>query len=170
MKEESALLADLDLFPDDEETGEENRGRRPARDRDAGAVLAGYFAKIGNGKLLTHHQEVDLSRKAHAGDARARKKLVEKYLRLVVGVAKKYRGMGLLFEDLMQEGNIGLMKAVEKFDPERGNRFSTYATWWKRQAIGRAVANKGQDSEGSGAHEREGAQARAESRQAGLGA
>ena len=106
-------------------------------------LLAGYLAKIGRGKLLTHREEISLSRRARAGDQSARKKLVECNLRLVVSVAKRYRGMGLPFEDLIQEGNIGLMKAVEKFDPELGHRFSTYVIWWIRQAIGRAVADKG---------------------------
>jgi RNA polymerase primary sigma factor len=106
-------------------------------------LLAKYLAHIGQGDLLTHAEEIDLSNRAKAGDERSRQRLIEKNLRLVVSVAKKYRGMGLPFEDLIQEGNIGLMRAVEKYDPERGFRFSTYATWWVRQAVQRAVADKG---------------------------
>ncbi len=106
-------------------------------------LLAKYLDHIGQGKLLTHRGEIELSKRAKQGDERARNRLIEKNLRLVVSVAKRYRGYGLPFEDLIQEGNIGLMKAVEKFDPDRGFRFSTYATWWIRQAVQRAVADKG---------------------------
>jgi RNA polymerase primary sigma factor len=119
---------------------------RPAKQREelqTPELLAGYLKKIGQGRLLTHQEEISLSRRARAGDQRARKELVERNLRLVVSVAKRYRGMGLPFEDLIQEGNLGLVRAVEKFDAERGYRFSTYATWWIRQAIGRAVSDKG---------------------------
>src|SRR5215213_5211002 len=105
-------------------------------------LIPGYFARI-NGKLLTHQEEIDLSKRAKKGDKAARKRLIEKNLRLVVSIAKKSRGRGLPFEDLIQEGNIGLMKAVGKFDSDRGFRFSTYATWWIRQTIQRAVADKG---------------------------
>ncbi len=123
-----------------EKRTESNRTQREAETPE---LLAKYLAHIGRGDLLTHQEEIDLSKSAKQGDKRARQRLIEKNLRLVVSVAKKYRGYGLPFEDLIQEGNIGLMKAVEKFDPERGFRFSTYATWWIRQAVQRAVADKG---------------------------
>jgi RNA polymerase primary sigma factor len=112
-------------------------------DREAPNPLSRYFGQIGSGRLLTHEEEIDLARRTREGDPRARSKLIERNLRLVIPVAKKYRGMGLPFGDLIQEGNIGLMKAADKFDPEKGFRFSTYATWWIRQAIQRAVADKG---------------------------
>src|SRR5215207_8966419 len=114
---------------------------RHVREAEAPDLLASYLERVGRRKLLTFEEEIDLSRRVRAGDVAARRELIEKNLRLVVSVAKKYSGRGLPLEDLIQEGNIGLMKAVEKFDPERGYRFSTYATWWIRQAVGRAVAD-----------------------------
>src|SRR5215218_3430578 len=113
------------------------------REAETPDLISSYFARIDKGALLTHAEEVELSKRTKAGDAKAHTRLVEKNLRLVVSVAKKYRGCGLPFEDLIQEGNIGLMKAVEKFDPDKGLRFSTYATWWVRQAVQRAIADKG---------------------------
>jgi RNA polymerase primary sigma factor len=112
-------------------------------DRETPNALARYLGQIARGRLLTHQEEIDLGRGAREGDETARSKLIEKNLRLVIPVAKKYRGMGLPFGDLIQEGNIGLMRAADKFDPEKGFRFSTYATWWIRQAIQRAIADKG---------------------------
>jgi RNA polymerase primary sigma factor len=112
-------------------------------DRETPNPLSRYFGQIGRGRLLTHEEEIDLGRRTREGDETARSKLIERNLRLVIPVAKKYRGKGLPFGDLIQEGNIGLMRAADKFDPEKGFRFSTYATWWIRQAVQRAVANKG---------------------------
>ena len=111
--------------------------------REAPELIPGYFDRIAKDKLLTHQEEIDLSKRVKKGDKAARKRLIEKNLKLVVSIAKKSRGRGLSFEDLIQEGNIGLIRAVEKFDPDRGFRFSTYATWWIRQAVQRAVADKG---------------------------
>ena len=101
-----------------------------------------YLCEIGKVPLLTAKEEIDLARAIKKGDQTAKQKLAEANLRLVVSIAKKYIGRGLSFLDLIQEGNIGLFRAVEKFDPNRGFKFSTYATWWIRQAITRAIADQ----------------------------
>ncbi len=101
-----------------------------------------YLCEIGKVSLLTAKEEVELARRIEKGDQSAKSKLAEANLRLVVSIAKKYIGRGLSFLDLIQEGNIGLFRAVEKFDPNRGFKFSTYATWWIRQAITRAIADQ----------------------------
>ncbi len=101
-----------------------------------------YLCEIGRVALLTAKEEVDLARRIAKGDQSAKSKLAEANLRLVVSIAKKYIGRGLSFLDLIQEGNIGLFRAVEKFDPNRRFKFSTYATWWIRQAITRAIADQ----------------------------
>ena len=104
-----------------------------------------YLREIGRIKLLSADEEIDLARKIVAGGklgAIAKRKLVQANLRLVVSIAKKYVGRGMLFLDLIQEGNLGLIRAAEKFDHERGYKFSTYATWWIRQAITRAIADQ----------------------------
>jgi RNA polymerase primary sigma factor len=108
---------------------------------EAQDVLTQYLGRVRGGRLLDADEEKALARRVRGGDMRARQKLIESNLRLVISIAKKYRGRGVPFEDLIQEGNAGLIRAVEKFDPEMGNRFSTYATWWIRQAVTRAVAD-----------------------------
>ncbi|WP_288763044.1 sigma-70 family RNA polymerase sigma factor, partial [uncultured Lacticaseibacillus sp.] len=101
-----------------------------------------YLKEIGRVNLLTAQEEVDLALKIEQGDQVAKQRLAEANLRLVVSIAKRYVGRGMQFLDLIQEGNMGLMKAVEKFDYRKGFKFSTYATWWIRQAITRAIADQ----------------------------
>ncbi len=101
-----------------------------------------YLKEIGRVSLLSAQEEIDLAMAMEDGDAKAKRKLVEANLRLVVSIAKRYVGRGMSFLDLIQEGNLGLIKAVEKFDYRRGYKFSTYATWWIRQAITRAIADQ----------------------------
>ena len=101
-----------------------------------------YLKEIGKVSLLTADEEIELAQRMEKGDSSAKKKLAEANLRLVVSIAKRYVGRGMLFLDLIQEGNLGLIKAVEKFDYTKGYKFSTYATWWIRQAITRAIADQ----------------------------
>ena len=106
------------------------------------ANLGVYLREIGGIPLLTREEEVELARRSRAGDENAKQRLIESNLRLVVQIARRYLNRGLPLPDLIEEGNLGLLRAVEKFDPERGNRFSTYGTWWIRQAVVRALANQ----------------------------
>jgi len=106
-------------------------------------TLGIYLKGIGKSRLLTPQEEVMLVKKAKAGDKEAKKRFIEANLRLVISIAKKYLGRGLLFLDLIQEGNLGLIRAVEKFNCQKGYKFSTYAYWWIRQAVTRAIADYG---------------------------
>ena len=101
-----------------------------------------YLSEIGGIPLLNPQEEKELAERVIAGDNEAKNKLIEANLRLVVSIAKKYTGRGMAFLDLIEEGNLGLMKAVEKFDPSKGYKFSTYATWWIRQAVTRSIADQ----------------------------
>ena len=102
-----------------------------------------YLRSIGRVELLTADEEVSLAKRIERGDMLAKQQMIEANLRLVVSIAKSYLGRGLTFLDLIQEGSLGLIRAVEKFDYRRGYKFSTYATWWIRQAVTRAIADKG---------------------------
>ena len=105
--------------------------------------LQRFLRDIGRTKLLTAAQEIELAKRVERGDLRAKRHMIEANIRLVVSIAKHYREQGLPFLDLIQEGTIGLVRAVEKFDYRRGYKFSTYATWWIRQAVARSLADKG---------------------------
>jgi RNA polymerase primary sigma factor len=119
-------------------------GVAAAGDETAGSsdTLQLFLRRIGRISLLTAAEEVSLAKRIERGDLRARQQMVEANLRLVVAIAKRYRGQGLPFLDLIQEGTIGLTRAAEKFDHRRGFKFSTYATWWIRQAVARSLADK----------------------------
>lgn len=120
------------------------RGRKPATGRPTGQSDATqiYLKEIGFSPLLSAEEEVYYGRLCQAGDEAARARMIESNLRLVVKISRRYINRGLAFLDLIEEGNLGLIRAVEKFDPERGFRFSTYATWWIRQTIERAIMNQ----------------------------
>lgn len=113
-----------------------------ATDSPSADTLTQYFSDIENYPVLTREEEVEIARRAQAGDPEARDKLICHNLRLVISIAKKYRNQGVSFADLIQEGNLGLMEAVKRFDPEKGFRFSTYATWWIRRTVSEAVKLK----------------------------
>jgi RNA polymerase nonessential primary-like sigma factor len=131
--ENSPDVTDEDIFP------VYQQGKRIAKAMDATQL---YLSEIGFSPLLTAEEEVYYSKLALKGDALGRKKMIESNLRLVVKISRRYLNRGLPLLDLIEEGNIGLMKSVEKFDPNRGFRFSTYATWWIRQTIERAIMNQ----------------------------
>ena len=142
--ETSSVSAFFDHHDEDEEDQDGNDISVP-RGISVDDPVRMYLREIGRIKLLTADEEIDLARKIVAGGnsgAVAKRKLVQANLRLVVSIAKKYVGRGMLFLDLIQEGNLGLIRAAEKFDHERGYKFSTYATWWIRQAITRAIADQ----------------------------
>ncbi len=118
------------------------RGRGPGRVGEPADSTSIYLHEIGLAALLTPEQEVAYARAGRGGDENGRRRMIEANLRLVVNIARKYVNRGLPLLDLIEEGNIGLIRAVEKFDPERGFRFSTYATWWIRQSVERALMNQ----------------------------
>lgn len=147
---EEALPADLadidepvlDDLVDEEEIDDETLNNSQFYDDISDDSVRLYLREIGKIPLLSSEEELELAQKVVAGDKKAKDKMAEANMRLVVSIAKRYSGRGLDFLDLIQEGNTGLLRAVEKFDPDKGFKFSTYATWWIRQAITRAIADQ----------------------------
>ena len=131
-----------DIIPDEEEVDMENIDLSVPEGVSIEDPVRMYLKEIGKVPLLSAEREIELAKRMEEGDEEARKELAEANLRLVVSIAKRYVGRGMLFLDLIQEGNLGLIKAVEKFDYHKGYKFSTYATWWIRQAITRAIADQ----------------------------
>ena len=148
MENDISVIAEADL---DDDSSEEDAGgnledilkdNTIAKELTINDPVRMYLKEIGKISLLSLDEETELSKRIADGDEEAKNRLAESNLRLVVSIAKRYVGRGMLFLDLIQEGNIGLMKAVEKFDADKGYKFSTYATWWIRQAITRAIADQ----------------------------
>ena len=148
---DDSILKENDSMLDDDVDDEFLKNEEEDIDLDAIDLLEGigtedpvrmYLKEIGKVSLLTADEEIELAKRMEQGDEEAKKRLAEANLRLVVSIAKRYVGRGMLFLDLIQEGNLGLIKAVEKFDYRKGYKFSTYATWWIRQAITRAIADQ----------------------------
>ena len=131
-----------DLVSEDDLTDEDLEITAENVDQFSDDSVRLYLREIGKIPLLSNEEEVDLAYRIVKGEKKAKDKMVEANMRLVVSIAKRYSGRGLDFLDLIQEGNTGLLRAVEKFDPDKGSKFSTYATWWIRQAITRAIADQ----------------------------
>lgn len=132
----------VDLFVEEIEEDEEEDVKSPIEKTTADDSVKIYLQQIGRVKLLSGDEEIELAKRIAEGDEQAKQKLIQANLRLVVSIAKKYIGRGLSFLDLIQEGNLGLIRAAEKFDYKRGFKFSTYATWWIQQSITRGIADK----------------------------
>lgn len=141
-KDDEILLEKDDIDKDDNEEDEVKEDLSVPKGINVDDPVRMYLKEIGKIPLLTGNEEIELAQRMQDGDEMAKRELAEANLRLVVSIAKRYVGRGMLFLDLIQEGNLGLMKAVEKFDYKKGFKFSTYATWWIRQAITRAIADQ----------------------------
>ena len=141
-EDDTLLMNDEPDLEDEEEVDMENIDLSVPEGISIEDPVRMYLKEIGKVPLLTAEEEIDLAKRMEQGDEEAKKRLAEANLRLVVSIAKRYVGRGMLFLDLIQEGNLGLIKAVEKFDYQKGYKFSTYATWWIRQAITRAIADQ----------------------------